>query len=90
MYNKLMPRLIRQQVEKQDSMVCIDNSNPDYSGTLYKIEELKDLIQELEKRFSGQVPQGITNELAFAQKDFLDWIEEIEFTLGEFCTNTRT
>lgn len=62
----------------------IDASNPNYSETLSKIEELKDLIEELEEKFSRQVPQGITNKLTLAKKDFLNWIEEAEFTLEEF------
>lgn len=62
----------------------INTSNPNYSETLSKIGELKDLIEELEEKFSCQVPQGITNEFALAKKDFLNWVEEAEFTIGNY------
>ncbi|MCR4264460.1 MAG: hypothetical protein NUV98_07150 [Candidatus Roizmanbacteria bacterium] len=62
----------------------INASRPNYSETLSKIEELKDLVEELEEKFSWQVPQGITNELTLAKKDFLNWIEEAEFTIENY------
>lgn len=68
----------------------IDNSNPHYSGTLDKLEELKDLIEELEERFAGQIGQGLANEFTLATKPFLEWVAEIEATLTEYCENYRT
>jgi len=62
----------------------IDASNPNYSETLSKIGELKDLIDYLEVKFLQQVPQGITNELTLVKNDFLNWIEEAEFTLENY------
>ena len=62
----------------------IDSSNPNYSETLSKIGELKDLIDYLEVKFLQQVPQGITNELTLVKNDFLNWIEEAEFTLENY------
>ena len=62
----------------------IDASNPNYSETLSQIGELKDLIEELEGKFLWQIPHGITNELTFAKKGFLNWVEEAEFTLENY------
>jgi hypothetical protein len=62
-------------------------ANTNYTDTLLKIEELKSLIIELEKNIYNQIPQGITKEFDESKKDFLNWIEEIEFTLIEFNDN---
>ncbi|MDP3772069.1 MAG: hypothetical protein Q8Q94_01680 [bacterium] len=78
--------LTKKELERQD---FVDNSNPDYSGTLDKIGELKDLLEELEERFSGQIGQGLAGKFALAEKPFLGWIEEIESTLIEYSGYRR-
>lgn len=64
----------------------IDESNQNYSETLSQISELYDLVDELEKKFYSQLPQGISNEITSAKEVFINWIEEAEFTLQNYKT----
>ena len=62
----------------------IDASNPNYSETLFQIGELKSLIEELEEKLLSQIPQGITNEFISTKNEFLNWVDEIEFTIADY------
>jgi hypothetical protein len=62
----------------------IDASNQNYSETLSQISELYDLVDEFEKKFYSQLPQGISNEITSTKEAFLNWIEEAEFTLQNY------
>ncbi|KKW33097.1 MAG: hypothetical protein UY76_C0009G0003 [Candidatus Uhrbacteria bacterium GW2011_GWA2_52_8d] len=62
----------------------IDARHPNYSEILFQAEELKDLITKFEKNISLQVPQGIVSQLSVAKNRFVNWIEEVEFTLEHF------
>ena len=59
----------------------IDASNQNYSETLSQISELYGLVDELEKKFYSQLPQGISNEIISAKEVFINWVEEAEFVL---------
>ncbi|MFC1453654.1 hypothetical protein ACFLQL_00555 [Verrucomicrobiota bacterium] len=65
----------------------IDNSNPDYGKTLRQIEKLKSYIEAtepLEKQLEKQIPQGLLAEYLKTKKEFINWLEEIEFTIGDY------
>ncbi|MDP1760527.1 MAG: hypothetical protein Q8L01_03755 [Candidatus Woesebacteria bacterium] len=62
----------------------INASNPNYQETISQIDELKFLIEKLENNVSLQLPQGVTNEFISAKNNFLNWVEEVEFTLGNY------
>lgn len=62
----------------------INASNLNYQETISQIDELKSLIEKLEKNVSSQLPQGITNEFISTKNDFLNWVEEVEFTLDNY------
>ncbi len=67
----------------------IDASNPNYSKTLSQLEKLTYLIEDLEEKFSSQLPQGLAEKFTSSKKDFLEWVEEIMFTLEEYRKNCR-
>ena len=62
----------------------IDARTPNYSETILQIEELESLITKLEKNISLQLPQGITNKFLATKNKFLNWVEEVEFTLENY------
>lgn len=62
----------------------IDARKPNYSETILQAEELKSLIAKLEKNVSFQVPQGIACKFIATKNKFLNWVEEVEFTLENY------
>lgn len=62
----------------------IDARKPNYLETILQIEELKFLVEKLEKNLWSQVPQGITDKFSATKNEFLNWIEEVEFTLENY------
>ena len=62
----------------------IDASNPNYLETVLKIEELRSLLEKLEKNILLQIPQGITDEFIATKDKLLGWIDEIEFTIEDY------
>mgnify|MGYP001588032693 CR=1 FL=1 len=62
----------------------IDASNPNYSETLSLIDELKSLLEKLEKNVLFQVPQGVSDEFISTKNSFLNWVEEVEFTIENY------
>ena len=62
----------------------IDTRNLNYQETISQIEELKNLIAKLEKNVSLQLPQGVTNEFISTKNSFINWVEEVEFTLDDY------
>lgn len=62
----------------------VDAREPNYSVTISQIEELKLLLARLEESFSLQLPQGITNKFLTAKDKILNWVDEAEFTLGDY------
>lgn len=62
----------------------IDASKPNYSETSLQIEELISLVEKLEKNILFQIPQGITNEFIATKNEFLNWVDEIEFTIEDY------
>lgn len=62
----------------------IDARNPNYSETISQIGELKFLIEKLEKNVSLQLPQGVANEFISTKNNFVNWVEEVEFTLDDY------
>jgi hypothetical protein len=62
----------------------IDARNPNYQETIFQIGELKFLIEKLEKNVLLQLPQGITNKFISTKNSFVNWVEEVEFTLENY------
>lgn len=62
-------------------------ANTNYTSTLLKIEQLKNLILEFEKDIYNQIPQEITNQFDNSKLRFLNSLEEIEIALTEFKIN---
>lgn len=62
----------------------IDARKPNYSETILHAEELKSLIAKLEKNVSFQAPHGITDKFVATKNKFLNWVEEVEFTLENY------
>ncbi len=62
----------------------IDASKPNYLETTLKIEELRFLLEKLEKNILFQIPQGITNKFISTKNEFLNWVDEIEFTIEDY------
>ena len=55
--------------------------NQNYGETLDQAEELRLLIDKLEKNVCLQLPQGVANKFVSAKNDLVNWVEEIEFIL---------
>ncbi len=62
----------------------IDARKPNYSETVDQTQELIFLIEKLEKNVLFQLPQGIANNFIATKNIFLNWIEEVEFTLENY------
>ena len=62
----------------------IENSNLNYSETLCQIDELKSLIEKLEENLLYQVQQDIIDEFRATKNNFLNWVEEAEFTVENY------
>lgn len=67
----------------------VDLRNPDYGETLLQIEELKSLIEKLEKNISAQLLPQDTEEVLQAKENFMEWVEEAEILLTEYNTWKR-
>ena len=62
----------------------IDARNPNYSETLLEIDELKSLFEKLEQKFYAQIPHGLNDKFVSSKNILLNWLEEIEFTIGDY------
>ena len=62
----------------------IDSRKPNYSETLAQIEELRCLIEKLERNVSSQLPQNITDKFLTTKNKFFNWVEEVEFTIENY------
>lgn len=62
----------------------IDARNPDYLETIDQSQELMFLIEKLEKNVLFQLPQSIADNFIVTKNNFLNWVEEVEFTLENY------
>ena len=62
----------------------IDTRNQNYPETLLQIVELQDLIYNLEKNISLQLPQGVVSEFTANKEKFMHWVEEADFILQDY------
>ena len=62
---------------------------PNYKKTYEEIQNLKFVLENLDKlddSISNQVPI-VAEEYFFSKKQFINWLEEIEFTLQDYHKN---
>lgn len=62
----------------------VDARYQNYSETIQQIEELRQVLKKLEKNIISQLPQGISSKFISTEYDFLNWVEEADFTLAEY------
>lgn len=62
----------------------IDARKPNYMETIIYIEELKYLVEKLEKNILFQLPQGVADEFVATKNKFFNWVEEVEFNLENY------
>jgi len=63
----------------------IDARNPNYSETILQMEELKTILLKIERNALFQLPQDLTNKLFASKDNFMNWIDEAEFTLRNYA-----
>lgn len=55
-----------------------------YTETLDWIEQAKDLLEKIEKNVESQINQELGDQFSQTKAELTNWLEEIEFTLGEY------
>lgn len=59
-------------------------ADTNYTETLFKIEQLKGLICEIQQATHNQIPQGTTKEIDKSAVIFINTLEEVEVYLIEY------